>query len=192
MIQKLRKKIKEKTQLEKEFSTLKKLENKSKRKGKIRKLKTSSTQKLNKANQKTRTFLGKIRQIFHIPRRLIYRFKARRDKRGIIIMDSGFINELKEKTKDQNHKGKWLKINPPNKEKGQIRKMKTERKSLVILMSKMREEKIKQNKTPDPSYNSKMKKYRAKLEKIMEELPFLEARLAKRQKEKSNKKQSKA
>jgi predicted membrane chloride channel (bestrophin family) len=175
----LKKKIKKKSEVEKEIKRFKKLENKFKRKEKLKSWRNKGHISINWIGEKINKFLEKIRYMFRLPKQSILKARVKRDKRGIIIMDSGFIDELKEKTKDQNHKGKWLKINLPNKEEKQIRKMKAERKALVILMSRIRERKLKQNKISDPVYNTKMEKYQERLEKIREELPFLEARLIK-------------
>lgn len=188
MISKLKKKTSKKSQVEKELKNFRKVENKFKRRDKLKIWKTKGCMSINWIGGKINKFLEKIRYISRLPKQSILKAKVKRDKRGIVIMDSGFIDEIKEKVRGKEHhvKGKWLKINPQNKEEKQIRKMKSERKSLVILMSRIREEKLKQNKTSDPVYNAKMEKYREKLEKIREELPFLEARLIKKQKLKGN------
>ncbi len=172
-----------KTQLKKELKNFKKLENKFKRRSKLKEWGTKGYISINWIGGKINKFLGKIKYLSKLPNQQRLKLRAGRDKRGIVIMESGFIDEIKEKVSGKEHhlKGKWLKINPTNQEEKEIRKMKSERKALVILMSKIREEKLKKNKISDPIYNAKMEKYRGKLEKIREELPFLESRLIKKQ-----------
>tara|TARA_Y100000310_G_C20676751_1_gene813541 strand:- start:939 stop:1514 length:576 start_codon:yes stop_codon:yes gene_type:complete len=180
-------KTKKKSQVEKEIKGFKKLKKKFKRKEKLRLLGNRGRLSLGWIRRKISKFLEKIRRISILSNQQRLKFKVRRDKRGIVIMNNHFIEELKEKTKDQNYKGKWLKINPPNQEEMKIRKMKIERRKIVLLMNKTRTEKLQQNKIPDSVYNAKMEKYQEILEKIREELPFLESRLAKKQEPKNQK-----
>ncbi|MAH48000.1 hypothetical protein CMI37_19415 [Candidatus Pacearchaeota archaeon] len=106
-----------KSQIKKEINRFSKLEKKYKRKQKLQDVGKKGFAKINWAGGKTKKILDQFRQIIELPRKSILKFKARKDKKGIIIMNSHFIDELQQKTKDQNYKGKWIKLNPPKKHK---------------------------------------------------------------------------
>tara|TARA_Y100000310_G_C20612856_1_gene778941 strand:+ start:106 stop:507 length:402 start_codon:yes stop_codon:yes gene_type:complete len=109
--------LSKKSQVEKEITGFKKLESRLKRKEKLRALGNRGRVNVGLAGKRISKFLEKIKYTSRLPKQSILKAKVKRDKRGIIIMDSGFIEELKEKVSGKEHhlKGKWLKINPLQK-----------------------------------------------------------------------------